>query len=450
MFILKMCDKTRKLCINNNCLICYNKSLKSLDYSNNIVDKTINLRMISKFANKKLNFKCYICEHYFEMRIVNISNGQKCPYCAIPSKILCNDNNCKICFEKSFASNKLSNYWDYNKNEKNPRDVFKNSISKYFFNCNKCNHNFDIALCAISGLEQFCPYCVNQKLCDDEKCIICYEKSFISHPFSINWSKNNIILPRNIFKKTPKKYLFMCNSCNHEFMSRIADLNNNTNNCPYCSSKLLCNDEKCINCNNKSFISNEKSKYWSNKNELNPRNIFKNSNTKYIFNCIDCNNEFISSPNQITNGNNWCPICKHKTEKILLKWLEKNFDKCNIKFQYIIKDRERCYKYDFLIKNLQIIIELDGIQHFEQVKNWTSPEYNLFNDIDKINIAIKNNLSIIHILQSDVYHNRNNWEEKLLEYIKIYEEPNIIIIDNKNIYEKHIKNINTEHKLIKI
>ena len=38
------------------------------------------------------------------------------------------------------------------------------------------------------------------------------------------------------------------------------------------------NDEKCINCNNKSFISNEKSKYWSNKNELKPRNIFKNSN----------------------------------------------------------------------------------------------------------------------------------------------------------------------------
>lgn len=118
---------------------------------------------------------------------------------------LCNNDNCEICYNRSFASNEFSKYWDYNKNNKKPRDVFKNSGSKYNFICNKCNHDFCSILNNITYYNKFCPYCANQKLCDNNECKICYDKSFKSHPFSIYWSQNNILLPENIFKGSSKK-----------------------------------------------------------------------------------------------------------------------------------------------------------------------------------------------------------------------------------------------------
>lgn len=361
---------------------------------------------------------------------------------------LCNNDDCEICFNRSFASHEFSKYWNYDKNDNNPRDVFKNTGLKYNFTCNKCNHNFNTALCSMNYNNRFCPYCSNQKLCDSEECEICYNKSFKSNPFSIYWSKNNNLLPENIFKKSSKKYLFTCNLCNHEFISRIADIKEDTNNCPYCSSKILCENDECKNCLNKSFASSEKSKYWSDKNDIKPRYVFKNSNKKYLFNCEDCKNEFIITPNSITYDSRWCSVCKHKTEKILFKWLCEKFGEKNIKFQYILKNEDKSYRYDYYIKNLKILIELDGEQHFKQIMNWMSPEYNLNNDMDKIKISINNNLSIIHILQKDVYYNKNDWENKLLNCIKLYEKSSVVIINNNNIYDNHIKNIKDKNIII--
>ena len=63
----------------------------------------------------------------------------------------------------------------------------------------------------------------------------------------------------------------------------------------------------------------------------------------------------------------------------LLNWLKNIFKEYEIITQFIFNNSK--YRYDFLIKDLNLIIELDGNQHFKQVSNWTSPEYNLKNDI---------------------------------------------------------------------
>ena len=39
--------------------------------------------------------------------------------------------------------------------------------------------------------------------------------------------------------------------------------------------------------------------------------------------------------------------------------------------------------YDYYIKDLNLIIELDGIFHHKQVSNWKSPEENKINDYIK-------------------------------------------------------------------
>ena len=58
--------------------------------------------------------------------------------------------------------------------------------------------------------------------------------------------------------------------------------------------------------------------------------------------------------------------------------------------------------YDFCIEENNIIIELDGAQHFRQVRNWKSPEEQFENDKYKEKCANENSYSVIRLLQEDV------------------------------------------------
>ena len=61
----------------------------------------------------------------------------------------------------------------------------------------------------------------------------------------------------------------------------------------------MCDNKTCDFCFKKSFASCEKSKYWSNKNIKTPREVCKNSNKKYKFNCPVCNQIYTS---ELHNG----------------------------------------------------------------------------------------------------------------------------------------------------
>jgi len=70
--------------------------------------------------------------------------------------------------------------------------------------------------------------------------------------------------------------------------------------------------------------------------------------------------------------------------------------------------------------------------------NWNTVEYTQTNDIIKMKYLIDNNISIIRILEDDVWFDKNNWEKNLKQYIKKYDIVTIIYIDNNNnIYDKH-------------
>jgi hypothetical protein len=87
-----------------------------------------------------------------------------------------------IPFERSFASHPRANCWS-DKNEENPRNVFKSSGKKIWFDCDKCCHDFDKSLANVTnGGGHWCSYCANQKLCKNEECKTCFDKSFASHP----------------------------------------------------------------------------------------------------------------------------------------------------------------------------------------------------------------------------------------------------------------------------
>ena len=265
-------------------------------------------------------------------------------------------------------------------------------------------------------------------LCSDIKCKSCYNKSFASQEKSQHLY-NNVIEPRFIFKSSTKYYNFKCNICQHIF--------NDTPNhitagrwCPYCCipAKLLCNSNECIICFNKSFASHKMAKNWSNKNNINPRNVLRYSNIKYIFNCNICQYEFNVAPNTI-KGDIYCPICVNKTERLLYDWLNNKYE--NVKYQVRYewcKNKKTNYMLPFDFEYNNIIIELDGAQHFRQIRNWKSPEIQIEIDKYKMNCALENNKHIIRISQEDVLLNRNNWDKKLIDTIN---ELKLIFVPSK-------------------
>lgn len=301
----------------------------------------------------------------------------------------------------------------------------------------------------------WCHFCSNTFLCVDNECIICFNKSFASHSKAKNWSNKNIKKPREVFKVSAHQYIFDCDVCNHEFIAILSDISHNNSWCSFCSNKKLCEDKKCQSCYEKSFSSHSKSKYWSPKNIEKPRNIFKNTAKKFYFNCENCKLEYYSILYSITSGRG-CPYCKNKTEKKLFEWLKNKFAENNIKFQKsfdwcIYSVTKRHAKFDYLITNLNILIELDGDQHIRQVSNWTDYKKVKEKDVFKIEKAINNKYTIIHILQEDVFNNKNDWESKLKTVINNkYNEPTCIFIDNNNKYNEHIIDIKNKKNKIEI
>lgn len=504
---------TTKLCAFD-CDYCYDRSFASHEKSENWSNKNdFNSREIMKGSDKKCLLNCEVCKHEFCLSPKAITKCNSwCQYCN--SYLICNDHDCKLCFSKSFASHNKSIFWAQ-ENIQRPRDVAKNSHTKFIFNCEVCEHKFEMALLRINQHNNWCPYCSNKSLCNSDICQICPSKSFASHNSLDLWSPNNDVTPRNIFKNTHTQYEFKCAKCEHLYKMSLNSIVSMNRGCPYCAHNKLCNNYSCVMCMGNSFLSSDKAIYWSKKNNVKPRDVFKSANTKYIFNCNICKHEFEMSLDEVYRGN-WycycgnkickspnclfclkktimyasnkiiysiqndsmpweitkysnskcflyckickttfkgypynihdnfgCPVCKHKTEKYLLEWLNANYSTYSIehqkKFEWCAFENNTLARFDFFIKELNILIELDGMQHFKQVSNWNSCEIIQNRDIYKIECSVKNGYKILHILQEDVYYNRNNWESKLKNCIEnIASYRNIIFIGNADQYTNHI------------
>jgi very-short-patch-repair endonuclease len=73
-------------------------------------------------------------------------------------------------------------------------------------------------------------------------------------------------------------------------------------------SKSLCGVESCLTCYSRSFATHEKALLWSNKNEVKPQYVLKNSNKKYWFDCTDCGHELEMIVKNVASGQ-WCKYC---------------------------------------------------------------------------------------------------------------------------------------------
>ena len=158
---------------------------------------------------------------------------------------------------------------------------------------------------------------------------------------------------------------------------------------------------------------------------------YRNGNSPIPVKCPEHGIWHPSAHNHI-NGSK-CPSCLNKTEQILYELLSQIYPM--LERQYKVDwckniSSDRYLPFDFVLKLLKIIIELDGPQHFIQVMKWKSPEETRKGDIYKMKCANDNGFSVIRILQEDVYCNKYDWLNELVASIKRIIEEQVI----QNIY----------------
>ncbi len=318
-------------------------------------------------------FTCDGCQHNFESILANVTKprGQWCPYCCYPPNQLC---SCEVCFEKSFASHPRAKFWHTTLNKLQPREVFLNCNSKFWFTCDnvKCRHDFEASLNRIARSKQgsWCPYCCEaiKKLCSsDKECDICFKKSFASHSRAQFWHQDkkwNKLTPHDIAMCSNKKFWFICDNenCKHTFKSSIVGITKAKCWCPYCSSppKQLCvNINSCDICFNKSIVSHPKGKFWDEeRNKRKPDHVFRGCDKKFWFTCDDenCGHKFQISPNSMTSANGWCPYCAKPPKRLCPNSLACNacFNKSfasNPKAQFWLTERNKSHPRDIFLNS---------------------------------------------------------------------------------------------------
>ena len=413
----------RRLCTDTDCHKCLKKSFathpRAVYWSK---QNTKTPRDFFKSARAECLFDCDVCFHTFTLKLNSVTSieEQWCPFCA--HQRLCSKEDCDFCFNNSFASHPKAKYWSKD-NIKNPRDLFRTSKFDAIFDCDICDHPFNSNLTDVGSENAWCGYCAHRILCKGN-CDFCFNNSFASHPKAKYWSKENKETPREVFRTSAVKYLFDCDVCGHLIKTALDGVACGSW-CSYCSHQKLCKNDDCDFCFNNSFASHPKAKYWSKENKETPREVFKSSNFKRKFNCNLCDKLYTACLDSIVRGT-WCYCMKNKTETKLFEHLltlnlgsdverQKKFSWCKNK-TYL--------PFDFCLGKYKLLIELDGPQHFRQVSNWAPPEITQAVDAYKTECANKNGYSVIRMLQTDVWDDKNDWKNVLDKLIN----------DNKNKY----------------
>ena len=96
------------------------------------------------------------------------------------------------------------------------------------------------------------------------------------------------------------------------------------------------------------------------------------------------------------------------------------------------------YRFDFLIKHCKVIVEIDGDQHFDQVRNWKSPEETTELDVMKMKHAISEGYMLIRLYQPDVLKDKLDWQNIIQNHVDFPSDQSPFYYSTKtNIYDIH-------------
>ena len=406
-------------------------------------------------SNKKIWWKCEKKGHEWESSVCNREKGTTCPYCS--NVKVCDDTSVARLFpdiakewhptKNAFTANTIfpgSNkkvWWQCSKNTEHIWETTPNSRCLKHTNCPHChgktifggntlqekytdlckeihptkNENFNpLSICPKSDKKLWwkcengheyetkisnrtinntgCPFCTGKKPSDENNLKVCFPELVKEwHPIK------NKKQPEEYTKSSGISVWWQCSKNNtHEWEASIVNRSEKANGCPFCSGRKA---DDLWNLENKYP---EIAKEWNiQKNgNINPKEITPGCSLKFWWKCLkNPLHEWEAKVCNRTGNNTGCPYCKmsHMEKKVEAYCIKKN-----IKFEA----QKKFYglgqlSYDFYFPDYNILIECDGIQHFEESDDFFHHQKTLLNqkkrDIRKNIFALKKNIPLLRI-----------------------------------------------------
>lgn len=168
---------------------------------------------------------------------------------------------------------------------------------------------------------------------------------------------------------------------------------------------------------------------------------YRTRNDKVWIGCYTCKTFFEQRVQDHLTGYG-CKNCKTKSAIIFYAFLREEFGESM--FETEVKFDECKYihhlPFDYYSKELNLIIELDGRQHMEEVNIFRDTlEERQMKDFIKMKYLEKMNISLIRIFQEDVYENRYDWKTDIKNHVRKYDSHNVFYLSKKK--ERYIKYI---------
>jgi very-short-patch-repair endonuclease len=261
-----------------------------------------------------------------------------------------------------------------------------NSLSLLRIKHNKCGHIWFKKIGPFLNSGSKCPDCAkgrNNLLTLQSRCDLKYngEYSIINIDGYVN-NKSNITVRHN--------------KCGHIFTPRMDNFFNSSTKCPKCAGKCkLTIDE----------VKRRFHNLYSDDYSLIIEDEPKNNDTLLTIN-HNCGNTWTAILSNILYKNTGCPFCKiSRGERLIKTYLDDN--KINYKMEYRFKDlkNKRLLPFDFYLKDFNMCIEFDGIQHFEPIEFFggqSSLDRNIIIDKMKTDFCISKGIELIRISYKDI------------------------------------------------
>lgn len=188
--------------------------------------------------------------------------------------------------------------WHPTKNgDAKPEAISYGSTLKIWWMCEK-GHEWE-AVCYSRTTGKNCPFCANQKVCNDN----CLTTMFPEIAKEWHPTKNNVY-PHEILGGSCQKYWWICEK-GHEWS---ASLNSRTSgrNCPFCANRKVCID----NCLVVTHPTLAKEWHPTKNGILTPDKIIAGTHKKYWWIC-EKGHEWLANCKNRSNGYN-CPYCTNQ------------------------------------------------------------------------------------------------------------------------------------------
>ena len=345
-------------------------------------------KYISRVKTPYIEYYCNIHKKIIRQLVSNHLKGCGCDECG---KEKCIRRKSFEEFEKE-CKEKYGNEYDYSYSKKDYKDTksyidIKHNYCGLIFNQLASNHLY-------SG--NGCPYCYGKENLTTEEFIKRSKEIFGS---SLDYSKT-----KYINMTTP--VILKCNECGLEFKKIPSNHLGQKQGCPKESKKYKRTTEELI-----------KELEEKNDNFDYSKVKFKNVKTKVTVVCKNCKKEYKVNVENLLRGHGCSCTKKYIGEERILKFLNKQNIKNERRKEYENLIDKRKLNYDFYLSDFNLLIEYNGIQHYESVEYFGGEErLKIQQKHDKIKeeYAKNNNINLLVIPYTDF----NNIEKILGDEIE--------------------------------